>query len=133
MIEKAALLLFKGTGTGKKIMFVRAYGKKFLVLPGGKQEADETTEQALSREIAEELACSVKNISHLEKVHGFTPEGKALVISLFTGTLEGTPKPSSEIEEIIWLSRQDIPKFSQVLTPITKEKIFPCLAQYNLF
>lgn len=133
MVKKAALSLFRGTGAAKQMMFVRDRSKPFLTLPGGKPEGTETIEQALRREISEEIACEVKDFAFLEEVTGFTPDGRPLVISLFSGTIKGTPKPSLEIDDIIWMSRQDIVSFQDLITPITTAEIFPCLARHNLF
>jgi 8-oxo-dGTP diphosphatase len=133
MINKSALLLFKTIGDTRYLMMVRESTKEFLLLPGGKQEADETIKQALRREIKEELSCNVTNVRFLEAVTGVTPDGKPLTISLFTGKLDGTPKPASEIEEIVWISHKDIAKFDKILTPITLAEIFPYLARHNMF
>jgi 8-oxo-dGTP diphosphatase len=133
MIRKSALLLFKTIDSVPSLMMVRESTKKFLLLPGGKQETGETIEQALVREITEELACTVQNVAFLEAVTGATPDGQPLTISLFIGTLDGRPMPSSEIADIVWLGRDNLTQYADVLTPITTGEIFPCLVRHNMF
>ena len=133
MIQKSALLLFKNVSAEKYLMMVRAHGKPYLLLPGGKQEKGETVEQALHREIQEELSTSAQDIEFLDEVRGYTPDDRPLTISLFIGTLKSDPLPSSEIKEIVWLSRKNVSEFAPHLTPITTKEILPCLARYNLF
>lgn len=133
MIKKSALLLFKTVEAEKCLMMVQAYDKPFLLLPGGKQEPGETIVQALRREISEELSVGVNDIVFLDKVTGFTPDNKPLVISMFTGTLASNPEPSREIERVVWVSRKNLSTHRKNLTPITLIEIFPCLARHRLF
>jgi len=75
--------------------------------PGGKLETGESAEQALVREIAEELGCTIQVGEHVTTtVHAY-PE---IVISLATyrcGLVDGTPHPT-EHTELRWLAPADL-------------------------
>lgn len=51
-------------------MFVRQHNKPFYVFPGSKQDDGETIEQALEREIREELSTEITNAQELGVVTG---------------------------------------------------------------
>ncbi|HVX24518.1 MAG TPA: NUDIX domain-containing protein [Candidatus Saccharimonadales bacterium] len=133
MISKAALLLFRDHNGEKELLFARAKGKSFLVFPGGKQEASETIDQALQRELQEELGTSAVNVEKLGTVVGRTPDGRDLEMHLYTGQLLNEPHPHSEIEEIIWISRAGVAEKSEVMTPMTLDHVMPFLAEYNIW
>lgn len=133
MIVKAALLLFRDGRGAKELMFVRPHNKPFYVFPGGKQEAGETIEQALAREIQEELSAGIDNVKKLDAVTGQTPDGRDLEMHLFTADLLNEPKASGEIAEIVWLDRQSALKNKDLITPITLDHVMPLLAQKDIW
>ena len=95
-----------------RILSTRSRGKDVYYLPGGKREAGETDLDTLVREIDEELAVSIDagTARHLgtfqAQAHGHA-EGVTLQMTCYTADHHGTPAPSSEIEEVIWLSYRD--------------------------
>jgi 8-oxo-dGTP diphosphatase len=133
MIEKSALLLIRGSWPESELLLVKEYGRTHWLFPGGKQEAGETKEQALRREIREELNAEVTQFSDLGTVEGHTPDGRNLRMHLFSGAIDGEPQASSEISALNWLSRANLRKVAAELTPITVEKVFPLLAQMHMW
>ena len=124
LIKKSALTVIRGN----KLLVVRAKGSSYFLMPGGKSKEGETEITALKREITEELGCSIdeSSIAYLGNFEDLTADGKATVsIDLYTGTLVGEPKPSSEIEELKWISTDD--SINPLLTPIVKGQILPFL------
>lgn len=133
MIIKAGLILIRKNKNTKELMFVRAQGKDHYVFPGGKQETSETIGQALKREIKEELSADIKCVKKLGKVTGATPDGRDLVVHLYTARLSGEPIANSEIEEIKWMSREEIDNYLGQMTPMTMEHVLPFLEEAELF
>lgn len=133
MIVKAALLLFEGEGKDMQLLMVRSKGKPYFVFPGGKVEPGETIDQALHRELAEELQVALRDIKGLTSITGETPDGRILEEHLFVGRIEGEPRPSHEIEEMIWLTRADMTAGRVELTPISVGKIFPYLQEKGIW
>lgn len=133
MITKAALLLFRSINNQKELMFVHAQNQSFYVFPGGKQEQGETIEQALTREIREELSANISNVEKLGVVAGQTPDGRELTMYLFGATLNNVPKASSEINEIAWMSKAEVIKNKEKMMPMTLNHVMPYLDAHNLW
>jgi 8-oxo-dGTP diphosphatase len=102
-----------------KILSTRSRGKDVYYLPGGKREAGETDLDTLVREIDEELAVTIDPATarHLgtfhAQAHGHA-EGIIVQMTCYTADHHGTPTPSSEIEEVIWLGYRDRGRVSPV-------------------
>ena len=123
-IKKSALAIIRDN----KLLVVRKSGSSDYLMPGGKPEGKETAVEALKREITEELGCSVAESSlvFLGNFEDFTAEGTSRVsIELFTGDINKDPVPSSEIDELLWVSASD--SMNPFLTPIVKKQIMPFL------
>ncbi|GII58114.1 DNA mismatch repair protein MutT [Planotetraspora thailandica] len=102
-----------------KILSSRSRGKDVYYLPGGKREPGETDLDTLVREIDEELAVAIvpASAAHLgtfqAQAHGHAG-GVTVRMTCYTADHEGTPKASSEIEELVWLTYADRDRVSPV-------------------
>ncbi|HET7437016.1 MAG TPA: NUDIX domain-containing protein [Thermoanaerobaculia bacterium] len=102
-----------------RLLCARSRGKDVYFIPGGKREAGESDEQALAREVREELTVTLDPASlRLLRVfeaqaHG-RPEGVMVRMTCFTGEYEGTLQPAAEIEELAWLTHADRAQLSLV-------------------
>jgi ADP-ribose pyrophosphatase YjhB (NUDIX family) len=101
------------------ILSTRSRGKSVWYLPGGKPEAGETFEEALIREIREELQveldpASVKRWDTFRAQAHDHPEGVMVEMWCYTATGTGTPAPAAEIEHMGWLTYDDYEQVSPV-------------------
>ncbi|MDQ3075910.1 MAG: NUDIX domain-containing protein [bacterium] len=102
-IHKAAGILIKD----RKFLITRAKKKCFFVSPGGKVDKNETVEDALIRELKEELDIDTK-IANLKNFGVFYAsaqgqENKYLKMDVFLVLKwEGEIMASSEVEEVVW-------------------------------
>lgn len=104
-IDKLAYIYMKDG----KVLSTLTKGKDTWYLPGGKREQGEADEEALSREVQEEL--DVQLISGTAKLYGVfeaqahgKPEGTIVRMTCYTADFNGTLRASSEIEKIAFLS-----------------------------
>ncbi len=116
----------------KSILSTKSYGKDTYYIPGGKRENGETDEQALVREIQEELTVqldpnSIQFIGVFEaQAHGH-PYGVLVKMTCYAATYSGTIQASAEIESLHWLNYADRDQISEV-----DQLIFDYLKQHNL-
>lgn len=114
-IDKLAWIEIKD----KAILMTKSYGKDVFYIPGGKREIGETDEQALLREIYEELNVSIdaKTLNFIgvfeAQAHGH-PEGTTVKMTCYSGEYSGQLRVSSEIEEISWYQYSDKEKVAWV-------------------
>ncbi len=128
IIDKLAWIELKD----KTILSTKSYGKDKYYIPGGKREIGETDEQALIREVNEELSVNIdsKTLNYIgtfeAQAHGHA-DGVMVKMTCYSGKYTGELKANSEIEEIKWLSYADTDKISEV-----DKLIFENLKENNL-
>ncbi|CAH7187704.1 NUDIX hydrolase [Vibrio chagasii] len=95
-----------------KLLMVRSKGKELFYLPGGKREEGETDEQALLREIKEEISVDLVPDS-LKYVETFTgqadgkAEGISVQLTCYAADYTGELSPDAEIEELKFVDGND--------------------------
>ncbi len=101
---------------GDKILLVKRAiqpQKGFWDFPGGFLEEDEHPEQALKREIREELGLGIEIIELLGiymDQYGYGKQGgRTLNIYYLAKIAKGEPKPASDIDQWGWFGADDIP------------------------
>lgn len=96
----------------KRVLAVMPEWTDIYLLPGGKIEVDETSEQCLFREIEREELNGVKIIRYDYFIR-YDDLGKALfdegrlVMDTYIIVIEGIPRPSAEIKKLAWMSDED--------------------------
>lgn len=102
-----------------KILSTRSRGKDVYYLPGGKREPGESDIQTLVREISEELTATIAPNSAVyagtfeAQAHGHAT-GITVRMTCYTADYQGTLRPGSEVEELIWLTYADRERVSPV-------------------
>ncbi len=115
VIDKLAWLEIKD----QKILVARSIGKEVFYIPGGKRELGENDQQALTREIAEELSVTLipESIDHYgtfsAQAHGH-PEGVMVQMTCYEAMYAGAIKAAAEIAEVAWLPFEEMDKTSHV-------------------
>ena len=130
-IHKSAGVLIED----RKLLITRAQGKSFFIAPGGKREQNETDEEALIRELQEEIAITVES-SNIEDFGIWSAEAigmkdtivhmRAFIVKSYKGTIS----PSNETEEVRWVSSSDLHDIE--LGSLFKHDVIPKLLELNL-
>ncbi|MCS3432590.1 NUDIX domain-containing protein [Klebsiella sp. BIGb0407] len=120
------------TDSEGRILLVRKRNTSFFMQPGGKPDAGETAEQALIRELNEELQLEITP-EQLHPLGQFTDiaaneANHTVIADMFRiDTIKGDIVPAAEIEEILWLSPAD--SATHELAPLTLNKVIPLLSR----
>ena len=89
-----------------RLLGVRSRGRNRFYLPGGKPEPGETDEEALVREVREELGVELRELRPAFTVtapaHGLGVDTR-LTMHCFHADASGEPRAAQEIEETAWL------------------------------
>ncbi|MGL4632724.1 MAG: NUDIX hydrolase [Leadbetterella sp.] len=115
VIDKLAWIEIKNNS----ILMAKSLGKDIFYIPGGKRELGETDQQALCREIQEELnvALDINSLQFIgvfeAQAHGH-PDGVIVKMTCYSADYTGELKPTSEIEELAWYTHADKDKVGPV-------------------
>ena len=103
----------------RKILSTRSKGKDTYYIPGGKREEGESDQEALIREIKEELSVNlipetIEYVGTFEaQAHGHS-EGIIVKMTCYSADFEGELTPDSEIDELVWFQHKDKVRSSPV-------------------
>jgi 8-oxo-dGTP diphosphatase len=110
-----------------RVLLVRKRGTDAFMQPGGKRDPGEDDIAALSREIAEELGCSlvpasIRPLGEFDAIAANEP-GFRVQASLYGIDVAGELTPSREIDETIWIDPAAPPDIH--LAPLTRDHVLP--------
>jgi 8-oxo-dGTP diphosphatase len=114
-----------------RVLLVRKRGTSAFMQPGGKLDAGEDDITALSREISEELGCSVvpasiQPLGAFDAVAANEP-GFRVQAQLYRADVTGAIAPCREIDEAIWVDPASPPDIH--LAPLTRDHVLPLASQ----
>lgn len=114
-----------------RLLLVRKRGTSAFMQPGGKRDAGESDVAALTREIDEELGCSViagsvRSLGLFDAPAANEP-GFRVKAAVYAVDVDGPVMPQAEIEEAVWA---DAAMLSQLqLAPLTRDHVLPLARQ----
>ncbi len=116
-----------------KFLMVRKVGKDIWTSLGGKPEENETEEQALIREVKEEVNCELEIIRKIGDFKAQAVFDDAIVkLSVFLVKLRGKPKIiDPELEEFTFIPK-NYKELNIKLPPSIEEQILPLLIKERL-
>lgn len=107
----------------RKVLETCSYGKDKWYIPGGKRDGGESDEEALMREVKEELQVDLipETIKHYgifeAQAHG-KPEGIMVRMTCYTAKYRGELIPGAEVEKMAWFDyskRNDVSPVDQLI------------------
>lgn len=129
MRQRVQCLIIKN----KKILFVRDKWANHYYPPGGKIDENESHEEAIKRELKEEIGVIINKI----KFHS-SYESNNIVLNVpqrehnYIVEITGIPITSNEIKEIVWVSWEDIIKNKYKMTEKLQDALLVKLRSENL-
>lgn len=117
------------------LLVLRSKGKDTFYAPGGKLDSGETSEQALCRELQEEVSIVVKEDALMLfgrfEAPAHDKDGITLVMDVFfVNDYSGEVVASNEIEECQWVDSSNVDDIS--ISTIFRNEVFPSLVEQGL-
>ena len=116
-----------------RVLLVRKRGTAAFMQPGGKRNVGESDVAALSREIAEELGCEVKNTSAqalgVFDCAAANEPGFQVNAAVYAVVVEGLIRPGGEIDQIVWVDPHALPDLP--LAPLTRDHVLPLVQLFD--
>lgn len=128
-IRISAALLLRGDG---HTLLVRKRGTTAFMQPGGKIEPGETPEQALTRELSEEIgvtatAAELEFLGQFQALAANEPDHLVVADVFLLHVKDDDIKATAEIEEVCWVSPSEPGEI--IMAPLTEYHILPFYRQ----
>lgn len=117
------------------LLVLRSKGKDTFYAPGGKLDSGETSEQALCRELQEEVSIVVAEdaltLFGCFEAPAHDKDGITLVMDVFfVNDYSGEVVASNEIEECQWVDSSNVDDIA--ISTIFRNEVFPSLVEQGL-
>lgn len=108
----------------QKLLLVKVRQNQHWYLPGGKIEQGESPDQALGRELAEELGIAIQDARYLYTViaPAYGQAGNVELIC-YRAKWQGQPRAMGEISEVAWLPLQNLNQFAPAVQVLCRDFI----------
>jgi len=115
------------------VLLVRKRGTESYMQPGGKREAGESDLESLTRELREELGCtlmpeSARRLGVFEAPAANEP-GQRVRATIYAAEVSGPVVPQAEIAELAWVDPRD--PGERVLAPLTRDTVLSLALSLN--
>ncbi len=89
----------------RKLLMCRKYDEPHFIMPGGKIQEGEDNEEALKRELKEEINVELKSMREFKiwEAPHFRDKDKVVKMQTFFVEIDGEPQATGEINEIQWI------------------------------
>lgn len=118
-----------------KMLMLKGKGYKELWTPGGKIKERESDEECLRRELQEEIGVSLISLNFFGEYlgHSFYQPKIALTERVYLVTINGEIKPDAEIEDFIWLTKNDFATRQYLMIADDQGRVIPDLIKANVW
>jgi ADP-ribose pyrophosphatase YjhB (NUDIX family) len=117
-----------------KLLLVKTRRFEVFWTPGGRLEEKESEEECLAREIKEEIRAKMVSARFFKEYIGKSPFFDQMTRDrIYLVEIKGDVKPSQEIVEVIWLSREDFENKKYSIIYLTEEQTIPDLIKQGIF
>ncbi|MGF0167055.1 NUDIX hydrolase [Streptomyces koyangensis] len=113
---------------GRLLVVSKQAAPDIFYLPGGKPDPGETAEEALHRELAEELGITLRHHRFLAEIHATAAlEGVPMRMRVYEVDTSDTPRPAAELAALRWTDGRDpdlrlAPAVSGQVVPLLRER-----------
>jgi len=124
IVTNGKLLLVKGNDNFKEFW-----------TPGGKLNEGESEVDCLKRELYEELSVQLKSSDFIGEYVSPSPyhENVITIQKIYVAKISGELNPSNEIQNYIWMTKEEYKEHKYPLIKITRDKIIPDLIEKGYF
>ena len=103
-VFNAAVSMVVTNGERSRVLLIQQYGRPFYILPAGYINKGEDAEDAVRRELREELGLQVETLAFNRS--RYFPPSNTLLLN-FAVTVSGTPAPNWEVDAWRWFTPQE--------------------------